>query len=60
MIINNVTINIFAHVCWCTWARVYLKPIPRGGWKQGREGGLAGVGVGGSRGKMQTTIIEQQ
>ena len=30
-----------------------------GGWKQGREGGLAGVG-GSSGGKMQTTVIEQQ
>ena len=30
-----------------------------GGWKQGREVGLPGVGgIGG--GKMQTTVIEQQ
>ena len=28
-----------------------------GGWKQGREGGLAGVGGSGG-GKMQTTVIE--
>ena len=30
-----------------------------GGWKHGREGGLAGVGGRGG-GKMQTTVIEQQ
>ena len=29
-----------------------------GGWKQGREVGL--VGVGGGREKMQATVIEQQ
>ena len=29
-----------------------------GGWKQGREVGLAGVGEKGD--KMQTTVIEQQ
>ena len=29
-----------------------------GGWKQGREVGLAGTGKGGE--KMQTTVIEQQ
>ena len=32
---------------------------PRGGWKQGREVGLAGVG-GGRGGVIQTTVIEQQ
>ena len=31
----------------------------RGGWKQRREGDLAGV-VGSSEGKIQTTVIEQQ
>ena len=30
-----------------------------GGWKQGREVGLAGVGVSGGE-KMQTNVIEQQ
>ena len=30
-----------------------------GGWKQGREVGLAGVGESGGK-KMQTTITEQQ
>ena len=29
-----------------------------GGWKQGREGGVAGEGE--SEGKMQTTVIKQQ
>ena len=32
---------------------------PRGRWKQGKEVGLAGVGLRG-REKMQTTVIEQQ
>ena len=31
-----------------------------GGWKQGREVGLAGVGLGSGGEKMQTTVIEQQ
>ena len=30
-----------------------------GGWKQGREGDLAGVGRNGG-GKMQTTVIKQE
>ena len=34
-----------------TWTK------PRGGWKQGREVGLAGIG-GSSGEKMQTTVIE--
>ena len=31
----------------------------RGGWKQGSEVGLAGVGRGNGWDKMQTTVIEQ-
>ena len=31
----------------------------KGGWNQGREVGMAGVGGSGG-GKMQTTILEQQ
>ena len=36
----------------------HMDKTKRGGWKQGREVGLAGVG-GNSGEKMQTTVIEQ-
>ena len=37
---------------------VYKKHVQGGGWRWGREVGLAGVGWRGGE-KMQTTVIEQ-